>query len=1733
MPRAFRRNSVDKVSRRERSRSGKIRRARPEVLNLEDRLLLSGSTLGWTGASGTDTNWSNPANWTLLSGSDTFPQDGDILKFSDNSTYPKTMTDNIALLSVSLEFLNAFGGATYTLNTSAPGNQLSLTDNGASALIVPAGDTAVFNMPVTFTGTATLAIGGTANFSDVTVASGATATVSGGGTETFNGATAINGGFSVASGAATFSGTGVTVNAGGTFDVSNTTLSSMNLNGGTLTSTSDGNQIAFPLTISAPSTFDIQAGTTLIDNTASVSGAGPITLLGGSFRLGTSNFANTGFKIDTGTLSGTGAVGNITNAVGATGAISPGSSPGDTSSIAAQSLVTVDPVTFNADIGTGGASDTMTVIGPVDVTGLVLNLNLLPGAPSSNVPYMLISQQGNSPIIGEATVNTDTVPMVVPNGGQFTLGGSTFVLYYTGGDGNDLTIESFSPVATNDTYSTPMNDGANAFNMLLGNVVANDTVPTGFAPVVVTTTAHGQLLLDTGNGAFTYVPDTGFYGVDTFTYHLVLASQPTNIVSNDATVTIFVNNSSLAPKGLADIFAFGQDAVPPDTGNVLTNDIANSGNTADLTAQLVSTPQNALSFSLNPDGTFNYTPMPGFVGSDTFQYVAQETVTDPNTGNPVVEASQPTTVTILIQAANVPPVANDDPNYATYQNQTLSIQFPGVIANDTDPTPGPNALKAFLMSQPSHGTVLLNADGSFTYTPDTNYLSNGTPDTFTYVVSDGVNVSNVATASINVKAGLAPPIGVPDIYSVDENGTLSGQNVLTNDIDLSGNALTAQLVNGPVNASAFTFNADGTFTYAPAAGFVGVDSFSYRALDAAAGTFSDVTTVSIIVNAVNMPTAVPDNYATYQNQALSVSAPGVLANDTDTNPNATLTAIMLTQPSHGTVLLNADGSFVYTPFANYLSNGTPDTFTYAVTDGVNTSAGANVSINVLSGQVSPIGVPNYYSIDQNSGPFAGPSVLTNDISPSGNPLTAQLVNGPTNASAFTLNPDGTFSYTPTTGFVGTDTFTYRAFDAIEGTFSDVTTVSINVNAVNMPTATDDNYATFANQNLSVSAPGVLTNDTDTNPNATLQAILLTQPSHGTVVLNADGSFTYIPVANYVSNGTPDTFTYQVTDGFNTSGPATVSINVLPTAPTAVDDSYTLNERTSDADPGTTIPAPGVLVNDTIPNNGVVALNVVNAPIHGSLTLNPDGSFTYTPFTNYFGTDSFTYFVTDGGLNSNSARVTLNIVAHYKPVAKTDSYSVNENTTLTVGAAGVLGNDTNVEGDKLQAVLVDGPKHGTITLNSDGSLSYTPDQNYSGPDSFTYKAVNGTLLIASDPVTDNITVNYVNVSPIANNDTYTIEQDSKLTVPAPGVLGNDVDPDGPQSLTAVLVNTTQNGSLTLNSDGSFTYQPNPRFSGVDTFTYKAFDGDKYSAVATVTINVQFENPTTVTLDSNSDTGISNTDHITRNNTPTYTGTTRPNLTVKLYVMGTGQSSLMLVGTTTADSTGHYALSTSVLPDGAYQVFAEGFRADGTSTGLVYGGPLVIDTVAPVVNNAMITPRTGQIYVTFQDNMSGMAQPTLNNIGNYSLWKIYRSTPRAFAIAHASASPSAIPSAPQTVALDSVFGNRLPHGRYLFAALSGGVEDVAGNALNGAFNGRFPTGSGQPGSNFLAQFNNDGHRNSGALPATQFVPIVSHSYSASPTPAQGQYLPAANNGATATPGGPLANLKLKVAARRRHR
>src|SRR5207249_2166343 len=152
-------------------------------------------------------------------------------------------------------------------------------------------------------------------------------------------------------------------------------------------------------------------------------------------------------------------------------------------------------------------------------------------------------------------------------------------------------------------------------------------------------------------------------------------------------------------------------------------------------------------------------------------------------------------------------------------------------------------------------------------------------------------------------------------------------------------------------------------------------------------------------------------------------------------------------------------------------------------------------------------------------------------------------------------------------------------------------------------------------------------------------------------------------------------------------------------------------------------------------------------------------------------------------NSNIATVNITVIpVNDPPVAVNDSYSTNQNTTLTVAAPGVLANDSDVDGDTLTAILVTGPSHGTATLNSNGSFTYTPATNYNGPDSFTYMANDG--MANSNIATVSITVIPVNDAPVAKNDAYSTNEDTALTVASPGVLANDSDADG-DALTAIL------------------------------------------------------------------------------------------------------------------------------------------------------------------------------------------------------------------------------------------------------------------------------------------------------------------------------------------------------------
>ena len=439
-----------------------------------------------------------------------------------------------------------------------------------------------------------------------------------------------------------------------------------------------------------------------------------------------------------------------------------------------------------------------------------------------------------------------------------------------------------------------------------------------------------------------------------------------------------------------------------------------------------------------------------------------------------------------------------------------------------------------------------------------------------------------------------------------------------------------------------------------------------------------------------------------------------------------------------------------------------------------------------------------------------------------------------------------------------------------------------------------------------------------------------------------------------------------------------------------------------------------------------------------------------------------------------------------PVAVDDSYSTNEDVPLSVSAPGVLQNDVNVDDTPLSAVLVNGPSHGSVQLNSNGSFVYTPVTNYRGTDTFTYRADNGAHV--SNVATVTITVNPVNSAPVARDDSYTTEESERLNVPAPGILGNDYDVDG-QTITAVLVNPPQHGMLMLNPDGSFVYTPNQYFSGLDGFTYRASDGQLQSNLASVTITVTPQAALTIKLAPSSDTGYSDTDNITRDNTPTFIGTAEPGLIVALYARPAGSTAApTYVGYSVANVAGQWSTTSTPLADGAWDFYAQGLRPDGLSTGVVGYANVLIDTVAPVILGSVLSPQANQVSVTFRDDSSGMAYPTISDPSNYALTKLATHAPRAFVIDVAQPLPTAGDGS-QTVILNSSADRLNRTGRYLFTVISGGIADAAGNPLDGEFNGTYPTGDGQPGGNFNAQFLVKNHKPVAAQPTTLVAPILS--------------------------------------------
>ncbi|HZN63815.1 MAG TPA: Ig-like domain-containing protein [Tepidisphaeraceae bacterium] len=259
---------------------------------------------------------------------------------------------------------------------------------------------------------------------------------------------------------------------------------------------------------------------------------------------------------------------------------------------------------------------------------------------------------------------------------------------------------------------------------------------------------------------------------------------------------------------------------------------------------------------------------------------------------------------------------------------------------------------------------------------------------------------------------------------------------------------------------------------------------------------------------------------------------------------------------------------------------------------------------------------------------------------------------------------------------------------------------------------------------------------------------------------------------------------------------------------------------------------GVLANDTDGDGDALTAVLTKRPQHGTVTLYRDGSFSYVPGPTFTGTDSFEYVADDGAFTSDSATVTIR---NLPPVARDDAYATDEDTPLTVARqAGVLANDADSVTPTLFASLDQGPRHGTLTLNADGSFSYTPNANFSGTDSFSYRASDGQL--SSEPATVTLTVRAANDAPIAGVDTATVRQGGTLSLSASSLLANDTDPDGDTlQITGVFSTADTHGRVSL-AGGRVVYTPDRNYSGPASFSYTVSDGNGGTATGTVRVTV---------------------------------------------------------------------------------------------------------------------------------------------------------------------------------------------------------------------------------------------------------------------------------------------------------
>ncbi|ELC9520187.1 tandem-95 repeat protein, partial [Vibrio alginolyticus] len=990
----------------------------------------------------------------------------------------------------------------------------------------------------------------------------------------------------------------------------------------------------------------------------------------------------------------------------------------------------------------------------------------------------------NGPANGTVSVNPDGSVTYTPNDNYHSTDSFTYIVTSGGVSESttvnvDVTPVNDAPVATNDTAITDEDTPVTI------DVLPNDTDIDGDTLSIQSASVPSdQGTVEIVDGKLVFTPAENFHGDAEITYTVTDGS-----LTDQATVNVTVNavnDTPVVESNIADQ-TLAEDFTPYSIDlNTAFSDVDNVDGELSFS---VSGNNNVLVSIEN--GIATISPTADWNGSEALAFTA----TDPS-GESVSQTVNFTVAPVADIVADNATVVEDTPTIIKVLGNDTFEGDDKVVSLDTN-------------NGPANGTVSVNLDGSVTYTPNDNY--HGT-DSFTYIVTSG-GVSESTTVNVDVTPVNDAPVATNDNAVTDEDTPVT-IDVLPNDTDIDGDELSIQSASVPSDQGTVEI-VDGKLVFTPAENFHGDAEITYTITD---GALTDQATVNVTVNAVNDAPVVESSIA---DQALAEDFTpysidlNTAFSDVD-NVDGELSFSVSGNSNIQVAIVN--GIATFTPTADW--NGS-EALTFTATDPSGESVSQTVNFTVAP--VADI-VTDKATVVEDTPTII--KVLGNDTFEGDDKVVSlDTNNGPANGTV-SVNLDGSVTYTPNDNYHGTDSFTYIV---TSGGVSESTTVNVDVTPVNdAPVATNDNAVTDEDTPVTID---VLPNDTDIDGD-TLRIDSASVPSDQGTVEIVDGKLVFTPAENFHGDAE---ITYTVTDGSLTDQ-ATVNVTV-----NAVNDTPVVESNIADQTLAEDFTTYSIDLNTAFSDvdnvDGDLSFSVSgNSNIQVAIV---NGIATFTPTADWNGSEALTFTATDPSGESVSQTVNFTVAPVADIVA--DNATVVEDTPTIIK---VLGNDTFEGDDKVVSLdSNNGPANGTVSVNPDGSVTYTPNDNYHGADSFTYIVTSGGV---SESTTVNVDVTPVNDAPVANDDTATTQEDTAVTI---DVLPNDTDIDGDKlSIDSASVPSDQ-GTVEI-VDGKLVFTPAENFHGDAEITYTVTDGS-LTDQATVNVTVNAVNDTPVVESSIAD------------------------------------------------------------------------------------------------------------------------------------------------------------------------------------------------------------------------------------------------------------------------------------------